>query len=318
LATGGLRPEPERRSGLTLDAASLGYTPAGMAEANRFFAATVERRNLRRAVWSDLYHFLIDRSWSHLLGLVAAVYVTANAIFAGLYMLGGACVQGASGFLEHFFFSVQTLSTIGYGTMAPRTTYAHLLVTMQAFVGTLFLAVVTGLVFAKFARPTARVLWSKHAILIERDGVTQLMFRMANERANQIVEAQLRVALGRTEITTDGERLRRFYDLRLARDRNVVFVLSWTAVHSVTPDSPLHGLSRAQMKEQQLQLVCSLVGIDETFAQQVHARHVYTPDDFVWDQRFADILGVNPDGSRFVDYALFDHLVPMGTRTEQP
>ena len=160
----------------------------------------VERRNIRRAPLADLYHNLIARSWGRLLGLVASVYIVANLMFACLYTVGGDCIAGASVFKDRFFFSVQTLSTIGYGTMAPKTTYAHILVTVQAFSGTLFLALVTGLVFAKFSRPTARVMWSKKVVFVERNGKRQLQFRMANERANQVVEAQLRVAMARTEI----------------------------------------------------------------------------------------------------------------------
>ena len=283
----------------------------------KLFNIDVERRNLKRFIWSDLYHFLIERSWLQLLGLLFAVYILANVIFAVCYVAGGDCIQGAHGFLDDFFFSVQTLSTIGYGTMVPHTTYAHCIVMTQAFAGTLFLAVVTGLVFAKFARPTARVLWSQKVIIIERDGKKQLQFRMANERANQIVEAQLRVALAFTDITSDGERLRRFLDLRLQRDRNILFALSWTAVHEISPESPLHDFDLARMKQVQMQIVCSLVGIDETFAQQVHSRHAYLPDDLVHNQRFADIVGINPDGSRYIDYSRFNDLVPMGTRTPE-
>jgi inward rectifier potassium channel len=283
----------------------------------RFFSLSIERRNLPRAVWSDLYHHLMARSWLRLLGLVAFIYLSVNSIFAGLYLLGHEAVNGAHGFFEHFFFSVETMSTIGYGTMSPRTPYAHTLVTLQAFSGTLFLAVVTGLVFSKFSRPTARVLWSRHVIFIERNGQPQLLFRMANQRANQIVEANLRVVVGRNESTADGEQLRRFYDLELVRHSNVFFALTWTAIHHITPHSPLHGLDFAQMKEQQLQLICSLVGMDETFAQTVHARKGYTPDDFVRDQRFADLLGVDENGTRYVDYARFDELVPMGTPTPE-
>ena len=275
----------------------------------------VERRNIRRAPLADLYHNLIARSWGRLLGLLVVVYLTANVVFATLYDVGGDCIAGAHGFKDLFFFSVQTLSTIGYGTMSPQTTYAHVLVTFQAFSGTLFLALVTGLVFAKFSRPTARVMWSKHAVLVERDGKRLLQFRMGNERANQIVEAQLRVALARTEITPDGERMRRFYDLKLQRDRNVIFVLTWTAVHEIDASSPLHGLSVDEMKAQGFQLIGSLIGMDETFSQQVHSRHTYLPDDFVLDMRFADIIGTEPDGARYVDYARFDTLVPMGTKT---
>ncbi|HEY1585239.1 MAG TPA: ion channel, partial [Polyangia bacterium] len=246
----------------------------------------------------------------------AAVYLVGNLLFAGLYILGGDCVMGASSFADYFFFSVQTLSTIGYGTMVPKTTYAHILVTFQAFGGTLFVALVTGLVFAKFSRPTSRVMWSKKVVLIERHGKRQLQFRMANERANQIVEAQLRVAVARNETAPDGERMRRFHDLVLQRDRNVIFALSWTAVHEIDDKSPLHGLGVDEMKVQGVQLVASLIGLDETFSQQVHARHAYVPEDFVYDMRFADIIGTEPDGSRYIEYAHFDKLVPMGTKTE--
>jgi inward rectifier potassium channel len=276
----------------------------------------VQRRNIRSAPLADLYHNLIARSWARLLGLVASVYLATNLIFATLYRLGGDCVTGVTGFRDLFFFSVQTLSTIGYGTMAPKTTYAHVLVTFQAFGGTLFVALVTGLVFAKFSRPTARVMWSKNVVVFERHGKRQLQFRMANARANQIVEAQLRVAVARNEVTADGERMRRFHDLVLQRDRNVIFVLTWTAVHEINEKSPLYGLTLDEMKAQGVQLVASIIGLDETFSQQVHARNAYVPEDFVYDMRFADIIGTEPDGSRYIEYAHFDKLVPIGTKTE--
>jgi inward rectifier potassium channel len=276
----------------------------------------VERRNIGSAPLADLYHSLIARSWGRLLGLMAAVYLTANLLYACLYRLGGDCIAGATSFKDLFFFSVETLSTIGYGTMAPKTTYAHILVTFQAFSGTLFVALVTGLVFAKFSRPTARVMWSKNVVFIERGGKRLLQFRLANARANQIVEAQMRVAMARTEFSPDGERMRRFHDLVLQRDRNVIFVLTWTVVHEIDAKSPLHGLTLEEMKAQSLQLIASVIGLDETFSQQVHARHSYEPDDFAYDMRFADIIGLDADGLRYVDYARFDELVPMGTKTE--
>jgi inward rectifier potassium channel len=288
-------------------------------ETNRSFGQTVDRVGIRGAILRDLYHFLIARTWGHLLGLIAIVYVIANVVFALLYEIGGDSVVGArpGNFGDYFFFSVQTMATIGYGTMAPRTLYAHLLVTAEAFVGTLFVAVVTGLVFAKFSRPTARVLFSESCVLVERDGVQMLMFRMANERANQIVEAQLRCVLTRNELTSDGERIRRVHDLELVRERNLVFVLSWTAMHMVTADSPLYGMSDEDLKQTQSFVVCSLTGRDETFAQTVHARHAYTADEIVRGKRFADILFARPDGSRYVDYSKFHELVPMGTPSNE-
>jgi inward rectifier potassium channel len=273
----------------------------------------VVRRNARRAILSDFYHFLISRRWFHLLGMLVTVYLLVNLIFAGLYMLGGDCIQGAHRFIDYYFFSVQTLSTIGYGTMVPVTYYAHAIVTTQAFSGILFIAITTGLVFAKFSRPTARVMWSNNAVIVSRSGRRLLMFRLANERANQIVEARVRVALARTEVTADGERLRRFYDLKLERESSILFVLSWTVIHDIDQQSPLFGKSLDELKQQGVQLICSLIGTDETFSQQVHSRFSYQPEDIVFDLRFADIIGNNPDGSRYVDYARFHELVPMGT-----
>jgi inward rectifier potassium channel len=271
----------------------------------------IRRVGLRRAIWSDLYHYLIDKSWARLLGLLAGVYVLANLCFACLYLIGGDCIAGARAgeFSDAFFFSVQTLATIGYGSMSPRTGYAHILVTIEAFAGTLFVAVVTGLVFSKFSRPTSRVMWSDKAIITTRDGIRSLMFRVANIRANQIVEAQMRVALARNEKTQEGESVRRFYDLKLVRERNVMFMLTWTVIHPITPESPLYGLNVTQLRESQSQLVCSLIGIDETFAQTVHARHGYSADEIVSDHRFADIL-LDENGERIVDYAKFNDLVP--------
>jgi inward rectifier potassium channel len=278
----------------------------------------VERRNVRRAILSDLYHSLIARPWLNLLGLLVGVYLTVNLVFTGLYMLGGDCIIGAHRFIDYYFFSVQTLSTIGYGTMVPGTYYAHAIVTAQAFSGILFIAITTGLVFAKFSRPTARVMWSQKAVIFHRGNRRLLQFRLANERANQIVEARVRVALARNETTEDGERLRRFYDLKLERESSILFVLSWTVIHEIDAHSPLHGASHDDLVKQSAQLICSVVGTDETFSQQVHSRFAYSPEDIVYDQRFADIIGNNPDGTRFVDYARFHDVVPIGTKTGAP
>lgn len=281
----------------------------------QFAVFNIRRVGLERAVWSDLYHYLIDKSWLRLLGLLAAVYILANLIFAFLYLAGGDCIAGArpGEFSDAFFFSVQTLATIGYGSMSPRTGYAHLLVTGEAFAGTLFVAVVTGLVFSKFSRPTSRVMWSDKALISLRDGVPSLVFRVANVRANQIVEAQVRVALARNEKTLEGEPVRRFYDLKLVRERNVMFVLTWTVVHPITPESPLYGADEHKLKEMDPQLICSLIGIDETFAQTVHARHSYLSRDIGWNQRFADILR-EENGERIIDYTRFNDLRPDEVR----
>jgi inward rectifier potassium channel len=165
--------------------------------------------------------------------------------------------------------------------------------------------------FAKFSKPTARVLWSRVAVISEREGVPSLMVRMANERGNQIVEAQLRVVLARNEVTKEGERVRRFYDLPLVRDRTAIFALTWTAVHPITPQSPLAGMTPEALREAQAEIICSLMGIDETFSQTVHTRHSYVADELSWNSRFVDILTLNQEGKRTVDYTRFHDVQPV-------
>jgi inward rectifier potassium channel len=270
----------------------------------------------RRPSFNDLYHFLVAAPWRWLIGLVVAAYAAANLLFALLYLAGGDCIENArpGSFADAFFFSVQTMATIGYGKLIPRTAYANSLVTLEALIGMLFVAMSTGLIFSKFARPAARVLFSNVAVVTPRDGVPTLQFRMANERANQIVEAQVRLMLTRDEVTREGETLRRFYDLPLARDRNAIFALTWTAMHAITPDSLLHGETAESLAASKTEFVVSLVGTDETIAQTIHARWSYLPAEIVWNARFADILTVLPDGRRLVDYARFHDTVPVAPR----
>jgi inward rectifier potassium channel len=259
---------------------------------------------------SDLYHFLLTESWPVLLGGIVLIFVAANAIFAGLYMIDrGIDNARPNSFADAFFFSVQTMATIGFGRMVPSSVVANVLVTIEALIGLIGLAVVTGLVFAKFSRPTARVRFSKLAIVSIRDGVPSLMFRMANLRANRIVDAEARVVFARQEQTLEGEWMRRFHDLKLQRDRNALFIYSWTAIHPINEHSAVHGETPQSMKDASAEIIVSVTGLDETFAQTVHARHVYKPEDVVWNRRFADILERNPDGTLSIDYTHFDDLI---------
>jgi inward rectifier potassium channel len=268
---------------------------------------------LRRQPGKDLYHYLLTASWTKLFVLVLVAYVCSNAMFASGYLLEGDVIENArpGDFWDAFFFSVQTMATIGYGRMAPKTMLANALVATEALVGLLGLAVVTGLVFAKFSRPTARVLFSRVAVVAPYDGVPSLMFRMANERASQIVEAQLRAVILRNETTAEGEPVRRAHDLHLRRSHSAVFALTWTAIHPITPDSPLHGEDAASLAAKQSDLVVSLTGFDESLSQSVHARHGYGPRDVVWGARFEDVLGQLPDGRQAIDYRKFHDVIPV-------
>jgi len=272
----------------------------------------IARTGARNGLLDDLYLFLLVSSWPRLVVLLATAYLVTNSLFALAYLLEGHSLEHASAgsFSDAFFFSVQTMATIGYGYIIPHTLFANILVTVESLTGLFGLAVVTGLVFAKFSRPTARVLFSRVAVVTPRDGVPSLMFRMANQRGNQIVEARIHVVLALTETTAEGEVIRRLQDLEMARAQNALFALSWTAVHPITATSPFYRQTQESLAATEAEVIVSLTGIDESFSQTVHARHSYTADEIVWGARFVDILSRAPDGRRRIDYTHFHEVVP--------
>lgn len=267
----------------------------------------------KKRLLGDSYHKLLTISWPRLFLLIIGLYLGINCLFAlAFYFDRDGVLNARSGsFEDAFFFSVQTLATIGYGYMAPKSAFAHVMVTIEAFAGVLMTALATGLMFAKFSRPTARVLFSEIAVIAPRDGVPTLMFRMANERANQIVEARLQVAIARTARTQEGEVMRRFFDLTLARQQNIIFALTWTAMHPIDEKSPLYGLTHEDLARDDAEIIVSLTGIDETMSQTVHARYSYLPHEVRWHHRFVDILGRTDQGRRFIDYGKFHHTDPL-------
>ena len=257
----------------------------------------------------DLYHYLVTASWPALIGLIAAAFTIVNLVFAtGYYLDGGVENAHYRSFADMFFFSIQTMATIGYGKMVPATMFSNVLVSIEALTGLLALALMTGLVFAKFSRPTARVRFSRYMVIGPRDGTTSLMIRMANMRANRIVEANIHVVFARQETTVEGESLRRFYDLAMTRNRSAMFAFSWTAVHRIVEGSPFFGETRESLAKCEPEVVVSITGLDETFSQTIHARHTYKLDEIIWGARFADVLILHPDGSRSIDYTHFDEV----------
>lgn len=251
----------------------------------------------------DLYHVLLRTSWSRLFVFAALSYLLINAIFGlAFFIVGG--VSNTHTYADYFFFSVQTFGTIGYGTMSPESTGAHLLVTAEAF-GSLFInAVVTGLAFAKFAKPTARVLWTNKAVISDREGVPTLMFRVANERLNHVVEATIRAAVIRAEVTKEGELLRRVIDLPLVRSSTPTFILTWTVMHQITKDSPLFGMTPEKLAKAQMEVVLTLTGLDETLGQTINDRASFLPNEVLFERRFGDVISTDSIG-RVLDYARF-------------
>jgi inward rectifier potassium channel len=250
---------------------------------------------------------MLSASWLWLLSVMLVAYLLSNALFALAYLATGDGIENArpGSFGDAFFFSVQTMATIGYGKLVPRGNVANALVTIEALFGLGGLAVATGLLFAKFSRPTARVMFSRNAVVAVRDGVSRIMFRVANERESMIVSAQMSVVLVRNETTREGERIRRFHDLVLERSRTAIFPMSWTVSHILGPDSPLHGVSSKSLEADEVELVCSLTGTEELFASTIHARFSYAVGDIRIGHRLVDILSQEDDGRRSIDYRRF-------------
>ncbi len=262
--------------------------------------------------WSDTYNRLLTLSWSQTLLLISLLYLAVNGGFALLYLVDpdsvGHVQRGS--FWDAFFFSVQTLGTIGYGVMYPQDLYGNIIVTIEELAGLLGVAMATGLMFAKLSRPTARVLFSTRAVVTLHNGIPTLMFRAANQRRNQIVEAQVTATIVRNEMTIEGGWMRRFYDLTLTRSRSPIFSLTWTLMHPIDENSPLYGLTAALLEQVESEIVITLTGIDDTFAQVIHTRYSYIAPEISWNARFVDIIGRTPDGRRQIDFTQFHEVIP--------
>ncbi|MGV0023905.1 ion channel [Phormidesmis priestleyi] len=264
--------------------------------------------------WRDPYHLVLTIPWMGFFCLITLTYLGINALFAIAYLAGGDCIANATpgSFLDAFFFSVQTLASIGYGAMYPKTVYANSVVTIEAMFGLVGISVLTGLAFARFSKPTARVLFSRVAIITPHEGHPTLIFRTANERRNQILEAQMRVYLMRDEVTAEGHHIRRIYDLQLLRNQTPGFNLSWSVMHTIDESSPLYGYDADALVQMNTSIVVSLSGIDETVAQVVIARHTYAAQDIFWNYRFVDIIHFTQEGNRYIDYNQFHEVVSLG------
>jgi len=283
------------------------------------YSVSPEESRQENSPFADLYHHLLTSSWPMLLLQISVAFFAINALFAvGYYLDGGIANARPGSFGDVFFFSVETMATIGYGRMAPVTLLAHILMSFEALIGMIGLAVTTGLIFAKFSRPSARVRFSRYGVISQRDGVLSLMFRMANERESQIVEAQAHVLLARNEVTAEGESVWRFHDLELSRYRNSTFRHSWTVVHPIRPGSPLHGASEESLKAARAEIVVAVTGIDGAFMQTVYARHTYDAPDIIWGARLVDVMIRTPEDDFLIDYGKFDAIERIAVSPAEP
>jgi inward rectifier potassium channel len=262
----------------------------------------IQRRGVKRtSLAADAYHLLRTTTWPRILGLFAALFVVSNLVFATAYYVTGARVDHATGWLDDVWFSVQTMATIGYGYLAPADHLANAFVAVESFYGIILTALLTGVFFARFSTPSARVIFSKVALITNYEGKRVLMFRMANERTTAIVEATVRLYMTREEKLVDGEVMRRVYDLHLRRSTSPVFALSFLAVHVIDDKSPLYGITARDLREGETNLVVTFTGIDDQLAATVHSRWLWTWNDIEFDRKFADLFTRDEHGHRVLD-----------------
>jgi inward rectifier potassium channel len=258
----------------------------------------------------DLYHAMLRVPWWGALLIIIGGYLGLNAVFAALYqIIGGVANTRPGSYVDDFFFSVQTMGTIGYGNMYPTTTAANVLVVMESVIGLVVTALATGLVFVRFSQVRPRVRFSAKAAVGRMDGVPTLMIRVGNERRSSIVDTHFRVTLMRTTHTSEGVVVYRSFELPLVKERAPALSRAWMIMHRIVEGTPMHGDSMDSLTADEVELVVELVGTDDTSLQQVHASFRYFASSIAWNARLADIVSDTPDGNMQVDLSKFHDVV---------
>jgi len=262
-----------------------------------FHKLNADQRDLR-----DTYHWLLTLSWPQFAAFILSIYVAINLVFSIFYYLGRPCIAGMESFSDAFFFSVETLATVGYGHLYPDTLYGHLVATAEIMVGMFGMAVITGLIFIRFSRPTARLVFSRNLVISNFNGQPALMLRVANLRHQAMAEAEFRVMFISEELIKEGELMRRFYPLHLQFNRLITFPVALTLRHIIDEQSPLYGLDQAELKKRDARIMASIVCIDTVIPAPVQSQHDYTWEDIHFNHRFVEIYTDIDDETMAVDY----------------
>src|ERR1700733_375472 len=267
----------------------------------------VVTKGIAPTVFQDLYHYLMTMTWPRLFAVLAGFFLVFDFLFGCLYYLQPGSVADLSppGFAGAFFFSVETLATVGYGEMHPASLYGHIVAMIEMFVALMSLALVTGLMFARFSRPRARFLFARYAVVRPVDGRQTLMFRAANARQNVVQEASAKLRMLRDEVTREGLELRRITDLKLVRDQHPAFFVGWTIMHVIDDSSPLYAETEESLQRSGASFVLSLSGTDETTGHTLMARGEYPGGAILWNKAFRDVLDVTEEGVVLFDYTQF-------------
>jgi inward rectifier potassium channel len=271
----------------------------------------VTRIGIKHRFLQELYFFVLKKSWFQFILTFISIYVVINCVFAALYLVDpegiGNIDKGS--FFDAFAFSNQTFSTVGYGFYLPKTTYAHVIVILESMIGILYMAIITGLTFAKFARPTTQVIFTDKALIANFDGTPTLMFRIGNGRDTSIVDAKISVVTLRPQVTKENFSIQRFVDLKLERDKSPFFMLTWTVMHKMDETSPFFGFTVADFKRENVNLFISLIGYDETFSETVHSGWRYDVNQIHFGKQFVDVIELQKDGTRILNFHRFHDVI---------
>jgi inward rectifier potassium channel len=280
---------------------------ASKARVIRFGEREIITEGLHLSFWADISHRCMTASWPSFIGGAVLVFIAFNAVFAAFYWIGNQPIANVPGgaYIDYIYFSIETLSTAGYGDMHPQTHYGHFVAAVELFTGIFSMSLMTGLIFARFSRPSARLLFAEHPVVTNHDGKPTLMLRLANERHNIISNATAKLWLFKNIVSMEGETLRRFYELPLTKDQNPGLTLSWTLYHVLDENSPLYQANADDLEAIKASLVVVVTGYDIVAAQTIHARKTYSYDDIRFGHRYADILETSDDGRLRIDYGKF-------------
>jgi inward rectifier potassium channel len=263
--------------------------------------------------WRDLHQWLLSLRWPSFAAFVAAIYITLNLVFALFYLLDTASIAGMrpGSFTDAFFFSVQTLATVGYGHLYPQTLYGHIVTTVEIMSGMFLLAVMTGLIFVRFSRPAARIVFSNSIVIAPFNGKPTLMLRVGNLRQQSMVEVEFRIMYSRDEPIAEGDNFRHFYHLKLAFDRVPAWPAALTLRHTIDENSPLHGATIESLAQQRAVFIASIVGIDPIIAASVQTQQNYAAEHVRFGERFVEIYAENSNGTLTVDYGRLHDTEPL-------
>lgn len=275
--------------------------------------------NLQRWEYRDIYQWLLALRWPEFAVLIAGIYIILNLVFAEFYLLGGESIAGLrpGSYFDAFFFSVQTLATVGYGHWYPQTLYGHVITTTEIIVGMFGLAVMTGLIFVRFSRPAARIMFSKSIVIAPLNGQPTLMLRVGNLRAQSMVEAEFRILFSRDEPILEGDSFRYFYHLKLHFDRLISFPAALTLRHTIDEQSPLYGETPESLARSRAIFVASVVGVDPVIPAAVQTQYDYTWRELRFGERFVEIYSEPADGKLTVDFGRLHDTEPVVESTSR-